>query len=38
MAAARALMENDPYYKARCYKDITFHRWHFGRIFDRFKV
>lgn len=38
MAAARALMENEPYYKTGCYEDITFHRWRFGRVFDRFKV
>jgi len=38
MAAARTLMENEPYYKAGCYRDITFHRWRFGRVFDRFKL
>ena len=38
MATARALMDDEPFYKAGCYQDITFHRWRFGRVFDRFKV
>ena len=38
MTTARVLIENDPLYKAGCYQDITFHRWRFGRVFDRFKV
>jgi len=38
MAAARELLQNEPYYKAGCYRDITFHRWRFGRVFDRYKV
>jgi uncharacterized protein YciI len=38
MATARALMDDDPLYQAGCYQDITFHRWRFGRVFDRFKV
>ncbi|MDA1088837.1 MAG: YciI family protein [Proteobacteria bacterium] len=38
MAAARALLENMPFYKAGCYGDILFHRWRFGRVFDRNKV
>ncbi len=38
MDTARALMENEPFYKAGCYETLTFHRWRFGRVFDRFKV
>jgi uncharacterized protein YciI len=38
MTTARALMDDDPFYKAGCYQKITFHRWRFGRVFDRFKV
>lgn len=38
LAAGRALLENEPFYKAGCYQDITFHRWRFGRVFDRYKV
>ena len=37
MAAARALIEDEPFYKAGCYGDVVFHRWRFGRVFDRFK-
>ena len=37
MAAARALMGNEPFFRAGCYRDITFHRWRFGRVFDRYK-
>lgn len=38
MDAARAMMEIEPFFKAGCYEKITFHRWRFGRVFDRFKV
>ncbi len=38
MAAGRALLENMPFFKAGCYRDITFHRWRFGRVFDRYKL
>ena len=38
MAAGRALLGNEPYFKAGCYQDITFHRWRFGRVFDRYKL
>jgi len=38
MAAARTLIEGDPFFEAECCSDITFHRWRFGRVFDRFKV
>ncbi len=34
----RALMKNEPFNKAGLYQDIAFHRWRFGRVFDRFKV
>ncbi len=38
LAAARALMADEPFHKAGCYEDVIFHRWRFGRVFDRFKV
>jgi uncharacterized protein YciI len=38
LAAARVLLENEPFFKAGCYRDITFHRWRFGRVFDRYKL
>lgn len=38
MAAAREFLENEPFVKAGCFRDITFHRWRFGRVFDRYKV
>jgi uncharacterized protein len=38
MAAARAMMEIEPFFKAGCYDKITLHRWRFGRTFDRYKV
>lgn len=38
MEAARTFMADEPFYKAGCYVDVTFHRWRFGRVFDRFKV
>ena len=38
MTAARALLDNMPFTKAGCYEDVTFHRWRFGRVFDRDKV
>ena len=38
MQAARDFMAEEPFYKAGCFEDITFHRWRFGRVFDRFKV
>jgi uncharacterized protein YciI len=38
MAAGRALLENMPFFKAGCYQDVTFHRWRFGRVFDRYKL
>ena len=37
LAAGRALLENEPLFRAGCYRDITFHRWRFGRVFDRYK-
>ncbi len=38
MAVGRALLENMPFFKAGCYRDITFYRWRFGRVFDRYKL
>ncbi len=38
MAAGRVLLENMPFFKAGCYQDVTFHRWRFGRVFDRYKL
>ena len=35
--AARAFMEQEPFYSNGVYKDINFHRWRFGRVMDRFK-
>ena len=37
MAAGRAFLENEPNFKAGCFQDVTFHRWRFGRVFDRYK-
>jgi uncharacterized protein YciI len=37
MAAARAFVENEPFYHNGVYQEITFHRWRFGRVMDRFK-
>ncbi len=36
--AGREVLEGDPFYKSGIYKDATYHRWRFGRVFDRFKV
>jgi uncharacterized protein YciI len=38
MAAGRARLGNMPFFKAGCYQDVTFHRWRFGRVFDRYKL
>jgi uncharacterized protein YciI len=38
MDAARALMADEPFFKNGCYQDVTFHRWRFGRVFDRYKL
>ena len=38
MDAARAFIENEPFYKAGCFETTIFHRWRFGRVFDRFKM
>lgn len=38
MDAARDFMENEPFNRAGCYEKLTFHRWRFGRVFDRFKL
>ena len=38
LEAGRALLESDPFYKSGIYKDVMFHRWRFGRVFDRSKV
>ena len=37
MDAARAFMEQEPFYSNGVYKDINFHRWRFGRVMDRFQ-
>lgn len=37
MDAARACMEQEPFYSNGVYKDINFQRWRFGRVTDRFK-
>ena len=38
MNAARELKENMPFDQGGLYRDVVFHRWRFGRVFDRFKV
>lgn len=38
MAAARAIVEHAPLIEAGCYQDVVFHRWRFGRVFDRYNV
>ncbi|MDF1592087.1 MAG: YciI family protein [Desulfobacterales bacterium] len=38
MDTARRFIADEPYNRAGCFKDVTFHRWRFGRVFDRFKV
>lgn len=35
--AARTFMEREPFYRNGIYGDITFHRWRFGRVMDRFR-
>jgi uncharacterized protein YciI len=37
METARAFMEKDPFYSHGVYQEVTFHRWRFGRVMDRFK-
>ncbi len=36
--AGRELLAGDPFYASDLYSQVTFHRWRFGRVFDRFKV
>lgn len=36
--AGRALMDAEPYCQSGLYERVMFHRWRFGRVFDRFKV
>lgn len=38
MDTARDFVAKEPYNRAGCFQDITFHRWRFGRVFDRFKL
>lgn len=38
MDTARAFIAGEPYNRAGCFENVTFHRWRFGRVFDRFKV
>ena len=37
LATGRDLVARSPYHTAGCYQDVIFHRWRFGRVFDRFK-
>jgi YCII-related domain len=37
MGAARAFMEKEPFCSNGVYQNVTFHRWRFGRVMDRFK-
>jgi uncharacterized protein YciI len=34
----RAMMDGEPYCQSGLYAEKMFHRWRFGRVFDRFKV
>ena len=38
MNVARALRDDMPFVGGELYQDVVFHRWRFGRVFDRFKV
>jgi len=38
MNAAHELKNNMPFYKGGLFADVVFHRWRFGRVFDRFKM
>lgn len=38
MNVALALKDNMPFNQGGLFKDVVFHRWRFGRVFDRFKV
>ena len=37
MRVARAFMEEEPFYSNGVYQEVTFQRWRFGRVMDRFK-
>jgi uncharacterized protein YciI len=37
-AAGQSLLDDEPFNKAGIYTETLFHRWRFGRVFDRFKV
>jgi hypothetical protein len=37
MGAARAFMGKEPFYSNGVYQEVTFQRWRFGRLMDRFK-
>ena len=38
LGSGRVLLEGSPFFRAGLYGDVLFHRWRFGRVFDRFKV
>jgi len=38
MRTARELKSNMPFDRGGLYEDVVFHRWRFGRVFDRFKI
>ncbi|MBI3128911.1 MAG: hypothetical protein HYZ11_15000 [Candidatus Tectomicrobia bacterium] len=38
MRAARAFLDGAPYSKEGLWGQVEFHRWRFGRVFDRLKV
>lgn len=38
MDTGRELMEGEPFCQSGLYDTVMFHRWRFGRVFDRFKV
>jgi uncharacterized protein len=37
MATARKLIADEPFNKGGLFREVTLHRWRFGRVFDRFK-
>ena len=37
MAAARAFLEQEPFYRNGAYQESNVYRWRFGRVMDRFK-
>ena len=38
METARQFKDEMPFVKARLFSESVFHRWRFGRVYDRFKL